>query len=79
KIDSDKALKIVLKEPLLEDAKPTAVKFKLDRFQGVPVWKIDLWAASVKNPAKEKSLGDIWVDTKEGKIVQSRLKINKAE
>src|SRR5258707_4992008 len=51
KIDSDAAVKTALKEPLLENIKPTATQLKLERVgegvlgisgAGEPVWKVKL-------------------------------------
>jgi hypothetical protein len=68
KTDSDKALKIALKEPILENLKITASEMKLERGPDTePVWKISLWAAKLKG-SKDVKVGEIWLDCADGKV-----------
>ncbi|HEY1169754.1 MAG TPA: hypothetical protein VGH19_00165 [Verrucomicrobiae bacterium] len=68
KTDSDKALKVALKEPILENLKITASEMKLERGAiGEPVWKISLWAAKLKS-SKDVKVGEIWLDCENGKV-----------
>ncbi len=74
KTDSDKALKIALKEPILENLKITASEMKLERGPAVdPVWKISLWAAKLKG-SKDVKIGEIWLDCADGKV--NKIDIN---
>lgn len=88
KIDSPDAVKIVLKEPLLENLKMTATLLKLDRLgegvlgQGGPgqgVWKVRLWAAKLRNPQRDADIGEIWVSATDGQIVKNDLHINRVD
>lgn len=78
KIDSDKALKIVLKEPLLERVKVKATALKLERTKadGI-VWNIRLWAAKTKQPEEDASIGEILLSATDGKLVKTDLNINR--
>lgn len=68
KTDSDKALKIALKEPILENLKVTASEMKLERGpDSEPVWKISLWAAKLKG-SKDVKIGEIWVGCADAKV-----------
>jgi hypothetical protein len=78
KIDSDKALKIAMKEDALVNLKVTASQLKLERYEEVPVWKITLWVAKVNKPAKEVKIGEIFVSADDGKVVKLDVKPEKA-
>jgi hypothetical protein len=66
--DSDKALAIALKEPILENLKVTASELKLERGpDGLPVWKVSLWAAKLKT-AKDVKIGEVWIAADDGKV-----------
>src|SRR3954463_7236695 len=61
KIDSDQAIKIAAKEPLLEKLNIVSTKLTLEKVgQGVlgtggpgeAMWKVKLWAAKLRNPSK---------------------------
>jgi len=74
KTDSDKALKIALKEPILENLKVIASEMKLERGPAIdPVWKISLWAAKLRS-SKGVKIGEIWLDCADGKV--SKIDIN---
>ena len=78
KFDSDEALRVALKEPLLENVKVTATQLKLERMgeavfgHNAPdeaVWKIKLWASSV-GTATTTDIGEIWVSAKDATVVK---------
>jgi hypothetical protein len=88
KIDSDAAIKIALKEPLLKDLKITATQLKLERVgEGVlgtngtseAVWKVKLWAAKLRQPQKDVEIGEVWELAADGKVVKSDLHINRVD
>lgn len=88
KIDSPEAIKIALKEPLLENLKITATQLKLDRVgegvlgqggSGQGVWKVRLWAAKLRNPARDADIGEVWVSALEGRVVKNDLRINRVD
>lgn len=79
KIDSDKAIKTALKEPILENLKITATELKLEHGDEAPVWKIRLWASKLKNPNKDVDLGEITLSAEDGKIVKLDVHLSRVE
>jgi len=88
KLDSDQAVKAVLKEPLLENVKATATELKLERVgEGVfgqggvaqPVWKVKMWAAKLKEPNRGVDIGEVWVSAEDGKVIKSDLHIDRLD
>ena len=88
KIDSDAAVKIGLKEPLLQNIKPTATQLKLERVgegvlgisgAGEPVWKVKLWAAKLRDPSRDADIGEVWISANDGKVLKTDLHINRVD
>lgn len=79
KTDSDKALKIALKEKVLEHLTITSTQMKLEEYEGAPVWKIRLWAQKVRQPTKEADIGQIFIAAEDGKAVHLDVKPEKAD
>lgn len=87
KTDSDDAVKIALKQPLLENLKVTATQLKLERSReallgeggGEAVWKVKLWAAKLRNPNRNADIGEVWVAALDGKVVKNDLHINRVD
>lgn len=88
KVDSDEAVKIALKEPLLANIKTTATQLKLERVgegvlgisgTGEPVWKVRLWAAKLRDPSRDADIGDVWLSATDGKVLKTDLHINRID
>jgi hypothetical protein len=79
KVDSDKAINIAKKEPLLNNLTLTATQLKLERWEGEPVWKVRFWAAKLREPSKTVDIGEIFVDAADGKVVKNDLHINRVD
>lgn len=88
KMDSPEAIKIALKEPLLQNLKITATELKLDRLgegvlgQGGPgqgVWKVRLWAAKLRDPSRDADIGEVWISATDGQVVKNDLHINRVD
>jgi hypothetical protein len=80
KVDSDKALKLAAKEPLLEKLTLKASQLWLQRGEdGRPVWKIRLWAAKLNDPSKQVDIGDIFVSAEDGKVLKTDLHLNRVD
>ncbi len=73
KIDSDKALEIAIKEPLLRNLTLKSSRMWLELRSGVPTWRIRLWAAKYRNPNDEADLGEVHVSADEGKVIRRDL------
>lgn len=79
KIDSDKAIDIATKEPLLKNLKLTASRLTLERYDGIPVWKVRLWASKLRNPSRDADLGEVFITTEEGKVIKNDLHIDRVD
>jgi len=84
KIDSDRALQIALKQPLLEKLTVKATRLVLDRAgdaglgdQSLPAWRVDLWAAKLSNPSRMTHIGHIILSADDGKVLVTDLNINR--
>jgi hypothetical protein len=77
KIDSDKAIAIASKEPLLGKLTLKASRLILQRhgaYGDAPVWEVRLWAAKLKNPNDNADIGVVIVSAEDGKVLKSDLK-----
>lgn len=80
KIDSDKAIKLALKEPLLEKVKVTATALKLERQKdGLPVWKVRFWAEKLRKPTEDTNIGEVHLSAEDGKLIKNDLHINRID
>ena len=82
KIDSDKALDIAKKEPVLKSLTLKASKMKLERRSATeeePVWKVELWAARLDNPNKMANIGEVIVSAENGDVLKNDLKISRVD
>ena len=84
KIDSDQAIKIALKEPLLEKLTIVSTKLTLEKVgQGVlgtggvgeAMWKVKLWATKLRNPNRDADIGEVWLSATDGKVLKNDLHI----
>lgn len=82
KVDSDKALDIATKEPILKDLTLKASRMSLERRNAddnTPVWKVRLWAAKLKNPNDNVDIGEVIISAEDGKVLKSDLRPNKVD
>ena len=75
KIDSDKAIEIAKKEPLIKNLTLTNTQLTLERGEGdQPVWKVKLWAAKIRKPSDTVNIGEIHLSAEDGKVLKNDLK-----
>ena len=79
KIDSDKALDIATKDPLLDKLTLKASQMWLDRGDEGPTWRVRLWAAKLKNPNAQADIGQIFISAEDGKVLRRDLRINRVD
>lgn len=79
KVDSDKALKTALKEPVLERVKVVASEMKLELYQKEPAWRVTLYAEKLKIPGKDANLGEVILSAETGEVIKNELKITKVQ
>ena len=80
KIESDEALKIAQKDPLLEKLKLTNSKMVLEKGEDTrPVWKVTLWAEKTREPSKTVEVGTIVILAEDGRVLDRFLNINRVD
>ena len=81
KVDSERAIKIATAEPVLKNVTLKATRLTLERWGGdnLPVWKVRLWAAKLKNPNDNTDIGEVFVAADDGKVVKNDLHINRVD
>ncbi len=86
KVDSDKAIQIALKEPLLDKLTIKATELKLvragdmfERDNKAPVWHVRLWAARLRNPDRQADLGEVVIAAEDGKVLKTELHISRVD
>jgi hypothetical protein len=85
-IDSDKALSIAKKEPILEGLELRGSQLWLatgnsrvsDLYTG-PVWKVKFFAAKISNKNSTVDIGDVYISADEGKVIKDDFHINSAD
>ncbi len=86
KIDSDKALSIAKKQPILEGMDLRGSQMWLttgfsrvsDLYNG-PVWKVKFFAARASNKNATADIGDVYIAADDGKVLKDDLHINSAD
>src|SRR5437016_1847991 len=65
KLDSDKAIEIAIKEPLLNNLKLKATQLWLEREpwagDDMPVWRVRLWAGKLRHPDEDADIGELFI------------------
>lgn len=82
KIDSNKAIELAIKDPLLGNLTLTNTQLWLERAgrdDASPVWKVRLWAAKVRKPSETVDIGDLFISAEDGKIVKNDLRIHRVD
>ena len=79
KIDSDKAIKIAIAEPLLDKLTIRATELSLERTDGVDTWKVRLWAQKLRHPDADADIGDIFIYADDGKVIRTDLHIDRVD
>lgn len=83
KFDSDKVIEIATKEPLLNNLKLQATQLWLERqpwaVDDVPVWKVRLWAAKLRDPSASANIGELFISAENGKVLRNELHIKSVD
>jgi hypothetical protein len=79
KIDSDQAIKIATAEPLLGKLTIRATQLWLENVEGVPTWKVRLWAQKLRRPNDDANIGDVSLSAIDGKVIKSDLHIDRVD
>jgi hypothetical protein len=79
KINSDRALAIALREPLLKNLHLRATQFWLERTPIGATWKIRFWASRQGKPDQTVEIGDLFLSAKTAEIIKTNLHTQKAD
>ena len=79
KVDSDAAIKTATGEPLLKNLTLKATQLVLEDWQGIPTWKVRIWAAKLQKPDQMADVGEVFISAEDGKVLRSDLKIKKVD
>ncbi|HEY2083355.1 MAG TPA: hypothetical protein VGI88_11275 [Verrucomicrobiae bacterium] len=79
KVDSDKAIKTAMAEPLLDKLTIRATQLWLERTDGVATWKVRLWAQKLRHPNDDANVGDVYISAEDGKVLKSDLHIDRVD
>jgi hypothetical protein len=79
KVDSDRALKIATSRPLLQNLTLKASKLTLGHGDEGPVWKVQLWAAKLKDPNDNADIGVVTLSATDGSVVTTDLHPNSVD
>ena len=79
KIDSDKAIEIATKEPILEDIKVKSVEAKLENSDLGPVWRLRLWAQKLNKENALADIGKMVITADEGKVIENDIKLSRLD
>lgn len=79
KIDSDEAIKIALKEPILADIKVKSVEARLENEDLGPTWTLKLWAEKLVKSTETANIGTIEISAEDGKVLQSDIKLGRLD
>jgi hypothetical protein len=79
KVDSDKALETAIAEPLLKNLTLKATSMTLEDWQGIPIWKVRIWAAKLQKPEEMVDVGEVFIGAQDGKVLRSDLKIKRVD
>ena len=80
KLDSDDALQAALKEPALQNVKPSSSEMRLERGEAsAPIWKVQLWGTKADDSKDDVNLGTVTLSAEDGKTIRSELKTDKID
>jgi hypothetical protein len=77
KVDSDEAIRVAAKEPLLNKLSLKATQLLLQKSSDGPVWRVRFWAQKVQRADELAEIGDVYVSTKSAKVVRTDLHIDR--
>ena len=82
KVDSDRAIEIAKSEPLIANLTLKATRLTLERLgpeDDLPVWKVRLWAAKLRNPNDNVEIGELWISAEDGKVLKNDLRPHRVD
>lgn len=77
-VDSNRAVEIASSQPLLKGLTLRSAKLTLQKVNGIPTWKVELWAAKVSDTTKEANVGTVSISAADGSVLEINLHPNSA-
>jgi hypothetical protein len=78
-VDSNKAIKKATAEPLLKNLNLKATQLLLQHGAEGPEWRVQLWAAKLKQPGVDVDVGAVYISAETGKVTRADLHINNVD
>jgi len=72
-VDSDRALEIAASQPLLKGLTLRSSRLTLEKVDGIPTWKVELWAAKVSDATKEAGVGSVSISAVDRSVINIDL------
>ena len=72
-VDASEAVEIASAQPLLKGLTLRTSKLKLQKVDGIPTWKVELWAAKVSDPSNEANVGYVCISAVDRSILKIDL------
>ena len=69
-IDSDQALKIATTQPMLKNLTLQASQLWLEHGDLGPQWRVELWAAKLKDPNESADIGTVILSATDGSLIK---------
>lgn len=79
KVDSDRALKIAMAQPVLANLTLKASQLTLEHGDLGPEWRVKLWAAKLKNPTDTAEIGNVIISSEDGAVLDANLHPNNVD
>lgn len=79
KVDSNEAIKAAIAQPLLEKLTVRATQLWLDNMDGIPTWRVRLWAQKLRHPDSDANIGDVYISAENGKVTKVDLHIDRVD
>jgi hypothetical protein len=79
KIDSDKALKTAIAQPLLEHLTLKATQSWLEHGDKGPQWRVKIWAAKIHDPSDDADVGTVTISADDGSVIKSDIHPNSVD
>jgi hypothetical protein len=77
KYDSDAVIKAAVADPLVDKLTIKATQLWLENREAKPVWEVRLWAAKLNQPEKVVDIGELFLSAETGKVVGSKLHVER--
>jgi hypothetical protein len=78
-VDSNRAIRIAIAQPLLEHLTLKATQLQLEHGDNGPQWRVKLWAAKLSHPDEDADVGVVIISTDDGSVIKTDLHPNSVD